>query len=337
MEPQAIGQAWERLNRGEATAVVEELATLTESAPEPAILLRGLAHYDNGDSAKAAADFETVLARDPQNPVAANHLALAKFKMGDAPGAAKIFDEAPLFPQFGFLERFLHLFWPLRVTTDIAASVYGEDKKPAMSAEFARYEAHADRVSNRQKKKLAKALMNECSKDFFNRHYSSARTLARRALTIVPDGEDYIVTNCAFAILDGRTQDALELSEPLFNNVVAELTKDPSLVRNVPPDVVMIRAAAMHALGKHEEALRLISRVGPMGPDDWGSHFFAAMSWHALGNRENARDALQIALGPFFLDTWENHVLPFVLKTRAWLRSDEANAFARDQFPQEET
>jgi tetratricopeptide (TPR) repeat protein len=257
MEPSAIGQAWQRLNRGDAAAVATELADLSASAPEPAILLRGLAYFDAGDSAKAAADFEAVLARDPQNPVAASHLALAKFKTGDALGAANIFDAHPLFPQFGFLERFLHLFWPLRATTDIAAATYGEDKKPALSADFARFEAHADRVSKRQKKKLAKALMNECSKDFFNRHYVSARTLAQRALAVIPDGEDYIITNCAFAMLDGRTQDALELSEPLFQIVVGELTKDPSLSGNVPADVIMIRAAAMHALGKHEEALRL--------------------------------------------------------------------------------
>lgn len=337
MEPSAIGQAWQKLNRGDAAAVATELADLSASAPEPAILLRGLAYFDAGDSAKAAADFEAVLARDPQNPVAASHLALAKFKTGDALGAANIFDAHPLFPQFGFLERFLHLFWPLRATTDIAAATYGEDKKPALSADFARFEAHADRVSKRQKKKLAKALMNECSKDFFNRHYVSARTLAQRALAVIPDGEDYIITNCAFAMLDGRTQDALELSEPLFQIVVGELTKDPSLSGNVPADVIMIRAAAMHALGKHEEALRLISTVAPMGPDDWGSHFFAAMAWHALGNRENARAAMQIALGPFFLDTWENHVQPFLLKTRSWLRTPEAAAFARDQYAPEST
>jgi len=334
MEPSAIGQAWQKLDRGEAAAVATELADLSSSAPEPAILVRGLAYFDAGDSAKAAADFEAVLARDPQNPVASNHLALTKFKTGDASGAAKILQDNPLFPQFGFLERFLHLFWPLRATTGIAVATYGDEKKPALSAEFARFEEHRDRVSPRQKKKLAKALMDHCSDDFFGGHYVSARTLAERALAVVPDAEDYILTNCAFALLDGRLQEALEKSEPLFATILAELTKDPSLAPRVPADVIMIRAAAMHGLGRHEEALRLISTVAPMGPDDWGSHFFAAMSWHALGNRENARDALKVALGPFFLDTWENQVQPFLLKTRSWLRTEEAATFARETYAQ---
>lgn len=327
MTPTQVEAAWTRLDAGESAAVADELKDLADE-DSTSIQLRAHARYDSGDWAGAAADWERVLALDEQNPVARNHLALARFRLGDAKGAADLLEGAPLFPQAGFLARFLDLFWPLRGTTGIARTNISEPGEVPFSAEYARFEAHAEKVAPRLRRKLAGRMMDEGMIEFEKGRFSSARTLFDRAAKVAPDMEDATCASVAMALIDGEAEEALDRIQPIFAIVLAALEKDPGRVDEVDPHFVSLLGSALHGVGRHGEALRVLAHARPAGPDDWGAHFVAAMCWNAIGRRADSRRLLAIALGPFFLPTWETAIRPFVLKTAKWLRTEEAAATA---------
>lgn len=76
------------------------------------------------------------------------------------------------------------------------------------------------------------------------------------------------------------------------------------------PPILSATAWACHALGRTEEALDLLETLHPAGPDDWGMNYLGALCLRATGRAHEADVLLRQALGPYFLDTWEQYVQP---------------------------
>lgn len=76
------------------------------------------------------------------------------------------------------------------------------------------------------------------------------------------------------------------------------------------PPVLSATAWACHALGRTDEALDLLETLQPAGPDDWGIYYLGALCLRAKGQTHEADVLLRQALGPYFLDTWEQYVQP---------------------------
>jgi tetratricopeptide (TPR) repeat protein len=96
------------------------------------------------------------------------------------------------------------------------------------------------------------------------------------------------------------------------------------------PPVVSATAWACHALGRTDDALDLLETLHPAGPDDWGMNYLGALCFYATGRTGEADVLLRQALGPYFLDTWEQYVQPlfhrvvFALERRSTAPADSS-------------
>lgn len=350
-----MSELWTRLDApGGASAVLEAMeATPPAAGDHAAQLLRGIAQLEAGDPAAAEADLTAVRDAQPLNPVATLNLSLAKFRNGDAPAAAKLLADAVLFPQRDFLRRALALFWPLRRRTALARTPFGKPPGSSIphSTDFSRWEKHRGTCGDRARARLAEKLFFAAEDAFQSAHFQTAALLYERAAQVLPVEPLTVASAAHMMLLFGRVEDARALIEPIFEEDAQLLVAPPpeaatpSFIARfakafttseagdaqMEPRIAVAHAWILHELGRDREALATLSLVEPAGPDDWNAHFVAAMCWLSLGEEQNYRRLLALALGPYFLDTWEYIVRPFLLQTAAWLATPEADEIARNR------
>jgi hypothetical protein len=83
-------------------------------------------------------------------------------------------------------------------------------------------------------------------------------------------------------------------------------------------------AWALHETGQHRGAVALLSTMRPEGPDDYHAHIIAGLSWLALDEAHKAAACLDVALGAYLLDTWQQFVEPYFEKVVLWMRTHAA-------------
>lgn len=93
--------------------------------------------------------------------------------------------------------------------------------------------------------------------------------------------------------------------ETAANDLVELLGRNPDV-----PNLGSAAAWGLLHLGEYNQALEILSTLAPAGPDDWGQHYIAALAFLGLDRRAESDRLLRQALGPFFLDTWEQFILP---------------------------
>jgi hypothetical protein len=64
-----------------------------------------------------------------------------------------------------------------------------------------------------------------------------------------------------------------------------------------------------------KEALTLLDRVIPAGPDDYFSNYARGCAWLALGDRPRSAQAFRVAFTEYFYDSYHSVLLP------AWRRT----------------
>lgn len=309
-----LDRRWCRLSRGEAASVRDSF----DSAPLPktaaAELLRGLALLDSGDPAAAAEVLRPLHAAKPENLVLRWNLALAFLRIGNHQEAHELLKDAVLFPQHDILRRALETLWPLRRTGDFAVLTFGRQSATPHSTDFARYEKCRAQATAGQCRRLGNRLLHAGRVAFERDEFSTATTLFQRAATILPTDPEALTSAVHLLLLHCQPAAARELLAPTVDGGLEKWAtgRNP---RDLP-DVLTVTAWAwmLHTEGNHRDALAWLSLVEPQGPEDYGSHFVAAVCWMELGEHDKFRQALQFALGPFFLDTWLSFLRPMLLQ-----------------------
>ncbi len=296
-----------------------------------------------------------------ENPVARGHLALTLFQLGERAESAKLFRDSVLFPHAGFLRRFLEVFWPLRFETSLGKPAKQEFQVPQKAK--ALWQTALERLQHFQPDELEPnadarflAQLSDLGWRLFTkegRRINQIRTAGdklsaiaideffkgrrRSALEVFSYAHDVrplnqkITEHLAYLLLlDGRPEEAEKLLEDLIQNAITRFDQDRSEQDLPQPDAIVCYAWCRHEQGFHGEAIKLLSAVYPEGPEDYGSHFVAAMSWLMLGRSDEFRAALSQALGPYFIDTWEQIVRPFIATTLLWLETPESQETSAD-------
>lgn len=352
-----IDSLWALLEAGRPADVVETLHYRRNDLPEPALVLLGLAHFDAGDPAAARETLESVLATNPENTVARLFRILTLYQCGDrAEAARELGGDAPLLPHRGFLERFLVLFWPLRgEILAFEGPPPAEDDgnpagHPALAKDHEWWKANRDSIDTARMEgypggraiSQVSFLLAECLsaegrrqararkvgerharqgvKSFLAGRPAEALALLERAHAIAPRNETW-ASNLAFAALHcGRPGRARDVLEPFLERATSP-GRDAATTPLPLPDTVVCEAWALHDLGRHGEALRLLALVEPDGPEDCYTHFLAAMCHLEMGNRGEFRRLFRISQDAYFIDTWEQILRPFIVRTGRWMQA----------------
>lgn len=340
-----IDQYWEQLESGHHGEVLANIGEVSASSPPVLRTLAAMAHLAAGNAELAEALFSGVLKVEPENPVARSYGALALFQLGRDGDAGKRMEEAPPFPHQRFIRKFLETFWPLTFTTSLGHPMRPEglSKDDPHAVEFGRWRTHAASIDADLLERQG-SVMEQVS-EFVTargRLHRSTRKLAgkydslgvaawhrqdvwrsiyffERGHTIRPAHEQ-IATNLAFVQLTaGLSNEAVATLSPVMERNIAAYEVRKNVEELPDPETVVVFARAKHQSGEHREALALLATVQPEGPEDYGAHIVAALCWLMLGETENFRRALDVALNDYFIDTWEQYLAPFMLGVGRWL------------------
>lgn len=313
----SVAELWARYDAGEAGAVLAELSNLPKAAESVYWTLKGLAAVDAGEPAAAAEALRLVLEREPENPVAQLFLVLALFQSGEDVAAGEQLGRTILFPHHGFLRRFLKTFWPLRFSTSLGA--WPENVEAAFSDPFAKRFEELSKAGGKPARRLAEKYFNWGVKAFHGRKEAEARHCFSRARALAPDNEMAAAHYAYLELLHNNATGAKAALDPLLPGFVEEFEKDRTAYP--APDTIVCYAWCLHEMGRQGDAIRALSAVEPEGPEDFGAHFVAAVCWVMMENDEAFERAYEKAMVSYFIDTWEQLMRPFLLKTGAWLRA----------------
>ncbi len=258
-----------------------------------------------------------VLAREPENPMAAGLGALAAFHSGDLPESARLFKRHGLFAATPLVRLFLWTFAervrmdPSRYPWQDGLPTSDSSKEPASPAPGPDSDSSVQRPIISLWRQLilgggvgqaarAKVMTREADRHFMRRELAQARRAYLEAAALTP--EEWIPPMAAeFCRIDAGGSEA--------ETARAKLIEIASRFPDVPL-VASASAYACYASGRFREGLALLSTLSPAGPDDWGANYLSALCLKSLGREREADQALRIALGPFFIDTWEQFVMP---------------------------
>ncbi len=296
-----------------------EACLATEPETTAGQLLRGIARFDSADWKGALEDFEVVLKAEPENRVAALHCSLAAWKTGDSARALACLKNAHPFPHDGFVRRFLEVFWPLRFEEAELRAFMPVTDPPEIPLIARAREAPPERKASFVAK-LMDAAMGAISQE----EYGRALALASAAVHLAPENEDCVSIYAALSLQSGRPEQARVACEKYLEDLLANYSD--SKVQALLPDSAFISfwAMSLHEAGEHRAALAVLSRVRPEGPEDYRANLVAGLCWMMMGEKNRARECLDVALGAFFLDSWELVVEPFIQRVLGWMeRSQE--------------
>jgi tetratricopeptide (TPR) repeat protein len=143
----------------------------------------------------------------------------------------------------------------------------------------------------------------------------------QRSHEINPHDENALTNLGYLYLLTGRREEALALLDPEMKRRLALYAekKDEKVLPHM--ELLVVYAWAVHEAGRHEEALHLLSAVHPEGPEDLGAHFVAAVCWLMLDRQNEFRQCFRIAMTKYFIDTWEQLMLPFIHRVGAWMKA----------------
>jgi tetratricopeptide (TPR) repeat protein len=321
--PAQLDALWNRLHAGEPGAVLDALAAHDATRP-PALTLRALARLGVADWSGALADLEAVLAAQPENAVAALHRVFPLHHLGrHAEAAALLRGGAVLMPHRDFLAQFVETFWPLHFTTalgapraEVPAALLAPPQDPAPGIEptgnpilalsrvlIALGSAGGRAALARQREANRRAAGG--IRAYMAGDLGAALDHLARAHRAEPANEG-TAANLAFALL-AANQPAAALDVVL-----------PHLAEAALPDTIVSAGRALHHLGRQEEALRLLAVVEAEGPEDYYAHFARATCLLAQGNPA-WRPMLDTALDGYFIDTWEQMLVPFIRRVADWM------------------
>lgn len=359
---------WSRLDAGEAAEVAAALdgVTVAESGQGSATTLRtlhGIALYESGRPAEALIPLQAVLRDEPDNALAKLWLVLALYRAGRPAEAGELLgaETTVVFPQRRWLLEFVRVFWPgsreagIRQAVPLpeegawedpfaarraalgelppAASDLTPDQEdsPGLLPEILRLAntiASADGRRRAAARRLSRAYRTRAEAAYHARRLGLAVRLMERAQALAPRSQALAGTLGYVYLVAGHPEKAGALLEPIMQESLAafEARKDPALLPN--PEVIVCQAWALHEVGRHREALELLSAVKPEGPEDLGAHFVAAVCWLALDREAEFREAFHLATTTYFIDTWEQLLQPFIGQAGEWLRRREAVAAA---------
>lgn len=324
MKRHDIQNLWSEFEGGNAQAALAGLEGPDE-LPLAARTLRGLSRTDGGDLEGAHADFTAVLERQPENPVARLHRGLVHFKLGDRKAAAADFQAGPLFPHPGWLKRALSLFWPLHFDhPEIMGFAEPEPAGPMpLQDEASRLLANPESIPSRESRALAAKMDKRAVKFYLKGKVREALRLGETAHALDPANIDYLNDMAWFLLRLGRGPEARALFEPQIEEAIAKYRERPGRDRLPHFNLLAAWAWSLHECGEHRGALAVLSTMRPQGPDDYLGHLIAALSWAMLGEDKKADLAFDKALGPFFLDTWQQFLQPFFQSLFAWLEAGD--------------
>lgn len=316
-----LDAAWAQVGDGHAAEVLADLSTLGEDAPPAALVLRGLARLELGNPAEAVSDFAAAIAAEGANPVAELYRVLALYRAGDHAAAAKAFADPRLvlLPHRHWLADFLTTFWPMR------AAILDRGPDPVdftdpHGCDFKRREAVLARGGSpagmaRATRKLAQRYHTEGLNLYSKRRLQESRFCLARAHELEPTNEIFAIHYGYVLVLLGEHE--------MAGKAIASFIEDESAPVPAPPDLLGVHAWVLHSRGEYIQSLRVVSHLHPEGPDDWGSHYLAAVNWLMLGDQPRFREALFLAMDRYFIDTWEQLIHPFLLATRDWMRRQQ--------------
>ena len=321
MSPKQIDAVWANLETEKPEAALEALGP-EDNGPAAARLLRAIALEDQGHHEEAVAEFDAVLKLQPENPVARLNRGLALFGLDRRADAAADFSSGPLFPSPGFLKRFLRRFWP-RNLEHRAILARGFDDVPSdwpLKSRVDAWRADPESLSPGKRRELARSLERRGMKLYHAKLHALACRIFEAAWELDPDDEIVSAAYSWCLLGFGFHEQARELMEPLIRSGSERYRLERTPAALPHPQIVVQWAWCLHQAGEHNEALAALSTVRPEGPDDFGAHIVAALSWDALGQPLQADGAYELALRDYFLDTWEQFLQPFIAKTVDWLR-----------------
>lgn len=357
-----IQDLWHRLEAGSATEVAESLGTAPNpDLPVVGRTLHGLAFYQAGRHGEAVLAFEDVLRAEPRNPLATLYLVLALYGAGRCAEAGRLLTapETVIFPHRGWLLEFVRVFWPQRRTAGLEeaailppedgwADPYAarwqayqalpplegeapepapdEEDSPGLIAELHRFAQSITSPAGKRRaiaRKLARQYRKGAEGAYHARKLGHAVRMMERAHALSPHSQSVLGNLGYLYLVAGHPERAHALLEPFLQERLAayEVKKDAAELPRA--EVLICFAWALHEAGRHEEALQLLSAVQPEGPEDLGAHFVAAICWLALGREAEYREAFHLATTTYFIDTWEQLLLPFIHQVADWLGRQE--------------
>jgi tetratricopeptide (TPR) repeat protein len=317
-----IDAQWARLSAGAAQNVLEAFAEDDAPLPEAALQLRALTQWTLGNTEQSLADLEAVLRIDAQNPVALLWKGLALARLGRSKEAAQhLRHEAVLLPHRQWIAHFLRTFWPqrqaMRFTVDLP------DARDPFNCDYKRWKSLAlespDVPPGPSERRLADRYHTLAMKKYIQRQVSEAAFLFARAGTVDPTRPDIAVHSSFADLMAGHPERALARTTPLIQQFLqSQDDRDPAPA----PELLFVWGWALHEMGDFRQSLLAVSCVHPEGPDDWFGHFLAAVNWLQLGRDDEFREALDLALDRYFIDTWEFLLLPFIERVLLFLSGE---------------
>lgn len=262
-----------------------------------------------------------VLETARENSLAGGLRALAAFHLGERLTAADLFARHGLFAAFPLVRLFIRAFamevrrhpdrypWPGAETDPAAADVLAVpiDEKLVRPSLWKRF-FHGGGLGPDSD---ARALVLQGDRALMAGNLAKALGCFQAAAR--HDPENWMARMAAALCL---------LEQGRFEQAADELID----LLGVHPDVPNLASAAAWGLlhlEDYETALEILATLTPAGPDDWGLHYIASLAFLGLGKREKSDQMLREALGPYFLDTWEQFVMPLFHRVTTGLRAEE--------------
>lgn len=319
MTPSELDSLWLRVEEGDIADARSSLEALANPTP-PGRLLRALARADMDDWSGARADLEALAAAEPTNPVVRLNLALAMFHTGEPRRAASLWKSGPFFPQPAYLRRYLRTFWAVRLATPelCLAGV------PPVAADWplrSEVEAWRTRSGTAPDKRLAARLGAAAEKAYWSNQALLAEHLLAAAAEIDPTDDTYAVSLCQAQWHLGRGAEVRARLEPILEREIAKAHAASTPMTEAAPEVLSLWAATLMTTGDPRGALAVLSRVRPMGPDDYFAHVLAGLAWTTLSEHAKARAAYAPAFSTYLHDTWHRFLEPFTRCVTAWCES----------------
>lgn len=316
MTPSELDSLWLRVEDGDAAGVRPALETLATPTP-PARLLRALARADLDDWAGARADLEALAAAEPTNPVARLNLALALYHTGEPRRAAALWKAGPFFPQPAYLRRYLRTFWAVRLGNP-ELCLAGVPAVPADWPHRAEVEAWRARAGASPDPRLAARLGAAAENAYWSGKALLAEQLLAAAAEIHPAEDTYAVSLCQAQWHLGRGAEVRARLEPILEREITRAHASNTPMTEAAPEVLSLWAATLMTTGDPRGALAVLSRVRPLGPDDYFAHVLAGLAWTTLGEHAKARAAFAPAFSTYLHDTWHRFLEPFTRNVTAW-------------------
>jgi tetratricopeptide (TPR) repeat protein len=321
MEPRRLDSVWQAANQASVNTLAD-LADVLGETSTPERLLRGIVRLERGEHAGARKDFDDVLASQPENPLARQYRGLALWHLGELELAADDLAPGTLFPQRDWTRRALRRFWPLRLEHPeiLTAGIAPLTDPLPFESEI----ASAQALALPRRRALARRLARRGVRAYFAKQLPLAEWCFENACRLDPDDHDAAANTCWVALRIGHADKALALLEPI---IAADLEayKDKRESHLLPtPGLLTMYAWALHETGQHRGAVALLSTMRPEGPDDYHAHIIAGLSWLALDEAHKAAACLDVALGAYLLDTWQQFVEPYFEKVVLWMRTHAA-------------